>query len=60
VKRCIGKARGPQLVQAGETAADDLINVFRWGDDRLAPGNWVEAGTGSKPVDYSGWVWFSS
>ena len=47
-----GLARGPQLVRAGETAADDLINVFRWGDDRLAPGNWVEAGTGSKPVDY--------
>jgi len=47
-----GLARGPQLVQVGETAADDLINVFRWGDDRLAPGNWVEAGTGSKPIDY--------
>jgi hypothetical protein len=46
--------RGPQVVQAGATAADDLIAAYRWGDPEgaLRPGNWVEAGSASKPFSY--------
>jgi hypothetical protein len=45
-------ARGPKVLQAAENAADDIIEVFRWGDKNLNPGNWVEAASTSKPLSY--------
>jgi hypothetical protein len=44
--------RGPEILESGATAADDIIKAYRWGDNTLKPGNWVEAASSSKPLNY--------